>query len=283
MDGRICVVTGANSGLGRATAEGLARRGAHVVLLCRRPDAGAEAAEAVARGTGGSTELLVADLTDPAAIAAAARTLAEGHGRVDVLVNNAGLYLPRRRETPEGLEATFATNHLGAFRLTRHLLPLMPRDGRVVVVASRSHADGRLDPDDLQRRRRPYGGYAAYADSKLANVLFVRELARRLGPHPTVNAVHPGTIGTDWAQDEPGFMQRLFRVARPFMTTPAKGARGAIMLASDPALAELTGAYLSGVRPRRPARRARRDDDARRLWELSEALSPGLPPLPSPR
>lgn len=278
---RITVVTGANSGIGFATARALAARGDHVVLVCRREDAGRTATDAITEA-GGSAELVLADLSDPVAIREAASTIVARHAAVDVLINNAGLYLPRRCETADGLEMTFAVNHLAAFRLTHLMLPSLERapQGRVVVVSSRSHREGRLDWDDLQRARRRYWGYGAYADSKLCNLLFTAAMGRRLlGTTVTVNAVHPGIIATGFARDEPGFLHRLIRVGSLLMPGPEAGARGPVFLASEPRIDAVTGAYFSGSRLAVPSRRARSEEDAERLWRASAELSPGLPAL----
>ncbi len=265
------LITGASSGIGLAAAEALAARGHRVLLLCRNPAAGAKALEQVRRH--GQAELVLADLADPGAIASVPGQVAAFTDRLDVLVHNAGLYVPTRKETVDGHEMTFAVNHLGPFRLTNALTDALRAAARprVVVTSSRSHAEGEIVLDDLNRRKRPWSAYFAYSDSKLANLLYARALARRM-PDVAVHALHPGVVGTEWGQDEPGWMQRLFRFARPLMPTPAQGARTTVFLADDPAALQDTGGYWVKCRKVTPHRRGADDAMADGLWEASAAL-----------
>jgi NAD(P)-dependent dehydrogenase (short-subunit alcohol dehydrogenase family) len=271
---QVAVITGANSGIGLATAEGLAAEGARLFLLCRDGEAG----QRLARRLGATA--VVCDLADPEAIATAAATVRAATDRVDLLVNNAGLYSPKRVETRDGLELTFAVNHLGAFRLTHHLGARLGAGSRVIGLASRSHAEGRVVLDDLNRTRRAYWAYLAYADSKLCTVLFARALDRRLRARGAVACcVHPGTVRTGFAQDHPGFLHRLFVFAKPLMRSLERGAESVLWAARHPEPEALRGAYIYDRGVRRTTRAGRDDAMAERLWERSQELAGPLPAL----
>ena len=276
MKGKTCIVTGANSGIGKATACALARKGAHVVMLCRSEARGTEAREEILRTCPSSrVDLIVGDLACSGSIREFADRFKRDHGRLDVLVNNAGVYMPERMVNAAGYELTFAINHLGTFLLTTALFDILKASApsRVVTVSSAAHAIGRMAFDDLQMTGR-YRPFLAYCNSKLANVLFSNELARRMhGTGVTSNALHPGVVATGWAQDEPSLLGRLMGVGRRFLSTPETGARTSVYLASSHEVAEISGGYFSGCCPRRPARKARRPEDAARLWELSEQMA----------
>lgn len=272
-------VTGANSGIGLATCRALLQAGARVLMVCRSAERGAAARDRLAEETGAAPELFLLDLSEPDSVRAGAASLLAAHPRLDVLVNNAGAYLPERRENSLGQELTLAANHLGPFLLTHLLLPALQAApaGRIVNLSSVAHAQGTIDLADLQRTRRPYVPLAVYADSKLANIHFTRELARRLAADPdrshiTANAVHPGVVNTGFAQDEPGILQRLFALVRPLFLSADKGADTSVYLALDPGVQGVSGEYFVRRRPRPPARHARDAELARRLWEASEAL-----------
>ncbi|HEX2202141.1 MAG TPA: SDR family oxidoreductase [Longimicrobium sp.] len=268
LSGRVCVVTGANGGIGKATAAALARRGATVAMVCRRPDAGTEARDEVARDSGGDVHLLLADLASQTRVRHLAAEIGARWGRVDVLVNNAGVYTRRRATTADGIETQWAVNHLAPFLLTHLLRDALAAGGgaRVVTVSSEAHQGARLDWGDLQMERR-YRPFRMYAWTKLANVLFTRELARRLaGTGVTANAMHPGVVATELLMN--GFPP--IRLVRRFLRTPEQGARTAVWLAAAPEAAGLTGGYFRDERPARPSAAALDDDDARRLWRWSE-------------
>lgn len=274
MEGRVAIVTGATQGIGRVTAEALAREGADVTLIVRDEPRGREVAAAIGQTSGRSVDVLVADLASLAEVRRVARAFRERHDRLHVLVNNAGALQMRRQVTDEGLELTFALNHLAYFLLTHELLDLLcaSAPARVVNVASAAHYSGRIDWDDPQFERRRYSGWAAYSASKLMNVLFTRELARRLvGTGVTANAVHPGTVATGFARNNPVF-GTVWRLLGPFLRAPEQGAVGPIHLASAD-LAGLTGRYFHDTVERRPSALALDDEAARRLWDLSERLT----------
>ncbi len=281
MNDKICLVTGANSGIGLETARGLAQQGATVVMTARSIERGEAALSDVRQSTGSSrVSLLHLDLADLASIRAAAETFSAGHSRLDVLVNNAGLMLGDRRETADGFEMTFGVNHLGHFALTLLLLPSIEAaaPSRIINVSSAAHkaARGGLDLDDLMFTRRSYSPMAAYSASKLANIHFTRELARRLeGRGISVNALHPGVVGSRFASDGDfkGLFSNLYGLARPFMLTPAKGARTSLHVATSAEGGQLSGAYFARQRPARVSTAAQDDDAARALWTLSEALT----------
>ncbi len=279
MIGKRVLVTGANSGIGLATAAELARMGASVIITSRAAERGAEARKAIlAQTPEAQVTALELDLADPASIDAFARAVAAHTDRLDVLINNAGLWMRSRVETAEGLEQTFAVNHVGPWRVTKALLPLLEAApaGRIVTVASMAHRAARVDWDDLQMRRR-FNGDRAYANSKLFNIWFSDELARRLaGSTVTSNALHPGTGGTGLTRDFPGFVGRVLQW---FGKSPQTLAKTSVRLASSADLEGTSGGYYHG---RRNAWRSAAARDARlaaRAWTTTEDLvgSFGLP------
>jgi NAD(P)-dependent dehydrogenase (short-subunit alcohol dehydrogenase family) len=274
MNGKVCIVTGSNTGIGKETARGLAQRGATVVLACRDVQKGEAAREDVARTTGrNDVELMALDLGSKASIRAFAASFRAKHQRLDVLVNNAGLWSTARGTTQDGLESTFGVNHVGTFLLTRELLPLLEASppARVVVLSSKLHYSGKMDWEDLQFERRKFKGTTAYNQSKLANVLFTRALARRLeGKGVTVNAVHPGVVATELIRDFPKLVARL---AHLFMLTPEKGAACSLHVATAPELASVSGEYFEKSRVKAAAKAALDVEAQERLWQLTETLA----------
>ncbi|HEY4947269.1 MAG TPA: SDR family NAD(P)-dependent oxidoreductase, partial [Acidimicrobiales bacterium] len=241
MDGQTVVITGGNSGVGRATAAALAGAGARTVITARSESRGREALADIRRSSGSDqVDLVVFDLADLASVRKGAAVLLDRYDQIHVLVNNAGLVLTERTATADGFEATFGINHLGPFLLTRLLLDrlIASAPARVVNVASTAHRSARhgMDFDDLQSRR-GYKGMQVYGRSKLANILFTDELARRLvGTGVTANCLHPGTVATGYARDgdATGFLAFGVKVIRPFILTPEQGARTSVYLASSP-------------------------------------------------
>ncbi len=285
MQGKTVVVTGGNSGMGFETAAALATMGARVLVTARNADKGRAAIAALAQRTGGEgrCQLVVFDLADLSSVRRGAAEILDVAPRLDVLVNNAGAVLSERAETVDGLEATFATNHLGPFLLTNLLLERIRASGpsRIVNVASTAHAAARqgIPFDDLQSEHR-YAGMRVYGQSKLANILFTLELARRLeGSGVTANSLHPGTVRTGYGADGDarGLLAFGIKIAGPFFLSPAKGARTSIYLASSPEVAGVSGEYFVKCRPKEPRRWAQDPDAARRLWQVSEELV-GLAP-----
>ncbi|MEZ4381071.1 MAG: SDR family oxidoreductase [Nannocystaceae bacterium] len=280
MAGKTVVVTGGNAGIGEETALALARRGARVIFTARNPARGAAALSGLRERSGSElVELVDLDLASLASVRACADELRRRCPTIDVLINNAGLMLSRRAETADGLEMTLGVNHFGHFALTLRLVDRLVAGGggRVVVVASDAHRLARaFDFDDLHARRR-YSGMKAYSQSKLANVLFARELAARLdGRGVTVNALHPGLVRSSFAGggDVSGAFAAFFALcARVGGISSAKGAQTSVHLACSPEVALTTGEYFYRCAPRRPAAAAQDAEAARRLWELSEALT----------
>jgi retinol dehydrogenase-14 len=267
MAGRTVLVTGATSGIGHATALGLARLGA-------RSRTQKAACEITAAG-GVIVDVFVADLSSQAQVRRLASDVLEGLPRIDVLVNNVGGYWSTRHVTADGLERTFALNHPAPFLLTNLLLARLERSApaRVVTVASNAHTTGRIDFHDLHGER-SYSGGRAYNQSKLANVLFTYQLAGRLRANAvTANALHPGVVRTSFGAEDPAPIQRLLvPLLRPVMKSPAQGAATSIHLASAPDLEQVSGRYFANRRPARSSTRSYDQRVAARLWEASADL-----------
>ena len=281
MQDRICLVTGATSGLGFVTARELAAKGAHVVVLGRDLEGAAQAADRIRSATtAGSVEALAADLSSQAEVRRAARRFRERHGRLSVLVNNAGAYFPHKRTSADGIEMTFAVNHLAPFLLTNLLLDLLEKESssRVVNVSSAAHMRAHLDPDRPEGAGR-YHGFGAYARSKLANLLFTYELARRLeGTHVTANALHPGLVATHITRREGGTSAFVFqKLSRLFGRSAEEGAKTAVYLAASEEVRGVSGLYFADCRPVRSSEESYDRFAAARLWEISEAMT-GLRP-----
>ena len=247
-------------------------------MACRNPDKGAAARDdVIARSGSTRVELMALDLASFASIRGFAKEALDRFDHIDVLLNNAGAVSRTRAETVDGFEQTFGVNHLGHFLLTsllRERIVATP-SARIVVVASDAHRypPSGLDFDDLQSTRR-YGslGFTAYGRSKLANILFTRELARRLdGTGVTANCLHPGFVASNFGRNDP-IGRFLVPLGRPFAINSEQGARTSIFLASDPSVASITGEYWYKCKLHRPNARGRDDDAARRLWQISEEL-----------
>jgi NAD(P)-dependent dehydrogenase (short-subunit alcohol dehydrogenase family) len=275
MTGRTCVVTGANRGIGRATAEGLAELGASLVLVCRRREDGENVSRDIAAKGCPIPTVVTADLSSLASIRTAASEISERYSRLQVLINNAAV-IPRRRElTVDGLEMQFAVNHLAYFVLTNLLLDRLEAGApsRIINVSSGAHSGASLDFDDLQNDR-SYQPGRAYSQSKLANLLFTYELARRVGVSGvTVNAVHPGVIATKLLADYMGVPVAGAALARTFGARPQEGAETIIYLASSPEVQGVTGKYFSRKKPVASSRESHDEASARRLWQVSERLA----------
>lgn len=276
MKGKVCLVTGATAGIGLVTAVELARAGADVLLVGRTSESAGEAARKVREAApDADVEPLTADLSSQTAIRRLAAEARGRTGRMDVLVNNAGGIFLDRSETVDGIETTFAVNHLAPFLLTNLLLPLLRAapSARIVNVASGAHRGVSIPFDDLEGRGR-YSGWRAYQRSKLANILFTRELARRLTGEPiTVNALHPGYVKTQIFRD-PTWKGRVMRAfADVFALTPERGAATTLYLATSPEVSGVTGEYFACCKPARSSQASRDDEAARRLWEISATMT----------
>ena len=284
MAGKVCLVTGATSGIGRETARGLAAQGA-TVIVAGRDRRRCEGTAAALRRSYPAAEVgyLVADLSSQAEVRRLAEDFTRQYDRLDVLVNNAGAQFRTRRESVDGIEMTFALNHLGYFLLTLSLLDMLKAStpARIVNVASHAHHGATLDFDDLEMER-GYDGARAYRQSKLANVMFTYELARRLdGTGVTANALHPGVLATDFGAKDEGLRSLLRRAARPAirlalghqMITPREGAQTSLYLATSPEVAGVTGQYFDNKAAVRSSDASYDVAAQRRLWEISAAMT----------
>jgi NAD(P)-dependent dehydrogenase (short-subunit alcohol dehydrogenase family) len=275
MAGKTVLITGASGGIGRATAVGLAVLGAHLLITGRNNRRIEAAADEIRAAGGGPVDVLVADLSAQSEVRRLAHEALQSVDRIDVLVNNVGGYWNTRHVTADGLEQTFALNHLAPFLLTTLLLDRHKQDtpARVVTVSSNAHAAGRIDFDDLQGKH-PYSGARAYNQSKLANILFTYQLARNLrGTFVTANALHPGVVRTSFGAEDRGRAQRVFvPLVRPFMKSPVRGAGTSIHLASAPELELTTGRYFVSSKPKTSSDLSYDEAVAAQLWQISADL-----------
>jgi NAD(P)-dependent dehydrogenase (short-subunit alcohol dehydrogenase family) len=275
MNEKICLVTGANSGIGKVTAKALAAGGASVIMVSRNRDKGEAARDEIVKETGAeNVDLMIADFSDLSQIRRLAAAVKAKYPRLHTLVNNAGTFIHERTLTVDGYETTFAVNHLGYFLLTRELLDLLKSSApaRIVNVASDAHRRGHIHFDDLNLEN-GYGVWKAYAQSKLANVLFTYELARRLeGTGVTSNCLHPGVVGTNLFNSIGGLAGKFLRLFSPFMRTPEKGADTIIWLASSPEVENITGKYFADRKEQATIPESYDTAIAARLWEVSERM-----------
>lgn len=277
MDGKTCLITGATSGIGLVTAQSLALRGARVALVGRDPERARATAEAIRQRTGNpSVDALVADLSSQAEVRRLAAEALERYPRLDVLYNNAGALFATRQVTVDGYERTFALNHLAPFLLTNLLGERLEASApaRVITTASAAHVGAHIDFDDLQYERHPYRSLQAYGRSKLANILFTYELARRLsGTGVTANTLHPGFVATGFARNNGPAYNVGMTLLRPFSLSPRRGALTAIYLATAPEVEDVTGNYFVKSRPAKSSPASYDEAAARRLWEVSAQLT----------
>jgi retinol dehydrogenase-12 len=275
MTGKVCVVTGASSGIGKAAALAIARLGADVIVVCRDKARGEAAmAELGAVAEASVRQLEIADLSSLQDVRDLAARLSQ-LDRLDVLINNAGLVLADRRVSADGFEYTFAVNHLAPFLLTNALREKLVASApaRVITVASAAHRAARLDLADLQLTGH-YDGWRAYANSKLANIAFTTELAGRLaGTGVTANCLHPGAVNTGFGREGSTLLRLGLGLGRWFLLTPSQGADTVVYLASSPNVAGVTGGYFVKRMLRSPSHEARDVATAKRLWEISAELT----------
>ncbi|VAW39358.1 Retinol dehydrogenase 13 [hydrothermal vent metagenome] len=274
MTDKICLVTGANAGIGKITASSLAKMGATVIMVARSKARG-EAALADVRQASGSSDvhLLLGDLSSQASIRELAKTFKANYSQLHVLVNNAGAMFKDRQLSADGLEMTFALNHMGYFLLTDLLLDVLKASApaRIVNVSSDAHRNGRINFDDLQMEQ-TYRSFAAYSHSKLANMLYTYELARRLeGSDVTANTLHPGVVATQFGKGQ-GLMGWLFKIIRPFLLSPEQGAATQIYLASSPEVEGVSGNYYDKKKAVKSSKVSYDTAVAQRLWQVSEEL-----------
>jgi len=276
MKDKICLVTGANRGIGKAIALGLAQRGATVIMVCRDRARGEAAQQEIRSGSGNpAIHLMLADLASLASVRELAVSVQKSYQHLHVLINNAGVAKLQRTLTVDGYETTFAVNHLAPFLLTHLLLDVLQAGApaRIVNVSSLVHKWGKIDFDDVQGETR-YDMDKAYNQSKLANVLFTYELARRLaGSGVSVNSMEPGMTATDFGREYTGFKGFMNRAWRPFMVTPEQAAETAIYLATSPEVADLSGQHFVKSRAVKSSKASYDHNVARRLWDVSARLT----------
>jgi NAD(P)-dependent dehydrogenase (short-subunit alcohol dehydrogenase family) len=268
--GKRVVITGATSGIGLAAARELARLGAQLTIIGRSSEKTRRAAASI----GQAVDVLIADLSSQSAVRELAKQLLEQYDRIQVLINNAGAIYATRRLSEDGIELTWAVNHLGPFLLSNLLLERMQASApaRIITTASAAHYRASVPFDDLQGERAYTGmGFGRYGETKLANILFTRELARRLsGTGVTANCFHPGFVGTGFNHNNGWLMRIGMTIARVLARSPARGAETLVWLADSPEVSHMNGAYFMDKRERRPSQAARDQGAARRLWSVSE-------------
>jgi len=276
MKDKICVITGANSGIGKVTARELAKQGAHVVMLCRNEEKAERAKEGILRVCGHSrVDIVLADLASTQQIRSVAENINQDYHKIDLLVNNAGLMTDNTRSTTDdGFEMTFGVNHLAPFLLTQLLLDkvLASERGNIINVSSEAHRFASFDLKDLQYENRKYNGLKAYCSSKLCNILFTRELSQRLPAHVVTNSLHPGAVASNFGGGVSSFFGVVMKLARPFMVSEEKGAETSIYLATSEEGFTATGLYFKDKKVTNPNKEASSSYNAKRLWEISEEL-----------
>ena len=274
LEGKVAIVTGANSGMGMATVEALSDKGAAVIMLCRNEERGREALLKLTEKRQRKLDLILCDLGDFESVRNFAAAVKEKYDHIDILVNNAGFISLDRQETKEGLERQFGINHIGHFLLTMELLELMGKGSRIVNVASGAHKTGKIHFDDINLTK-GFNVIKAYSQSKLANVLFTRELARRVAVRGiTVNCCHPGAVATNIGIDrDTGFGKTITGLLKPFFQTPMEGARTAIFLASDKSVENISGGYFYKCKIAKSSKRSKDKKLAKKLFELSEEIT----------
>ena len=276
MKDKVVVVTGATSGIGEVAADRLAQKGARIVFVARDRERG-EAARKHFRAIAGQSDHTVhyADLTKLADQKRVAKEIADSEPQIDVLINNAGAMFGSRQVTEDGLEKTFALNHMSYFTVTDILLDRLKATpgARIVSTASGAHVGNKLNFDDLQSEK-SYSPFAVYGRSKLMNILFTRELAKRLaGTGVTANCLHPGFVGTRFGDESGGLMSWVIKLGKNFALTPEQGAETIIYLASSDDVAGKSGGYYDKKQLTAPSRAAQSDADAKRLWDISAKIA----------
>lgn len=274
MNNKLCVITGANSGIGFETTKALAAKGAYIVMVCRNGDKAQTARKKIVEETSNpGIDIVLCDFAIQAEIRQAADEIKKNYAQIDALINNHGFIASHREETVDGLEETFAVNHLGYFLFTNLLLDDIKAAGnaRIVNVASNAHRRGEFNPKNLQLDS-GFSPMQAYANSKLYNIMFTKELAKRLAKTDvTANCLHPGVIATNFGKSGSWYVQLFFRfLGRPFLKTPKQGAETVIYLAASPEVEEMSGIYFKNKQPTTPTKTARDDEAAKELWEMSE-------------
>lgn len=273
MSHKTILITGATNGIGLETARGLAKTGAHLILVARDAGKGERVVAELKKATQNEQiDLLIADLSRQNSVRALATQVLERYPRLDVLVNNAGGVFNPRTITADGIETTWAVNHLAYFLLTHLLVERLKASApaRIVSVSSAAHFGGRIRLDDPEFKNGGYNAMGAYSQSKLANILFTKELARRLaGSGVTANCLHPGMVATGFGRSTMGWMGSIVGLAMRFGLSPEQGAATSIYLATSPAVADVSGEYFADRKPARVDAKANDAELARKLWALS--------------
>jgi NAD(P)-dependent dehydrogenase (short-subunit alcohol dehydrogenase family) len=276
MKGKVVVITGATSGIGQVAAEELAGMGARIVQVARDRERGEAALSRLkSRGPGISHSIHYADLSRIAEMKRAAAEISQAEPRIDVLINNAGALFSSRRVTEDGLEQTFALNHISYFVMTEGLCSRLTASGpaRIINTSSHAHKSGKVNFEDLQSAK-SYRGFKVYGTSKLCNILFTRELARRLaGTGITANCLHPGFVATRFGDQSGGLLSAFIGFGKFFAISPQKGAQTIVYLASSPDVADVTGKYFYKCRQATPNKEAQDDAKSARLWEETAKLA----------
>jgi len=276
MRGKVCLVTGGSAGIGKATALGLANMGATVIVVGRDRSRGeAGVTEIKQKSNNDAVDLMLADLSSQASIRRLAEDFKDRYQQLHVLISNAGVFISKRTVTVDGIETTFAVNHLAPFLLTNLLLDVLKASApaRIINITSSGERSGTINFDDLQGEGR-YSGFRAYNQSKLAMILFTYELARKLeGTAVTVNCVHPGVVVTNLGRGSSGAFGLLLRLMRPFFSSPEKGAETPIYLASSPEVEGVSGKYFAKKAEAKSSERSYDTVTARRLWQVSAELT----------
>ncbi|MFX1572763.1 MAG: SDR family oxidoreductase [Promethearchaeota archaeon] len=274
MKGKICMITGANSGIGKATAIGLAEMGANIIMICRDKERGKKAQEEIIDLTGNTNvDLFICDLSSQESIRKLVSEFKKKYQSLNVLINNAGLMLSKRTLSVDGVEMNFAVHHLAPFLLTNLLLDMLKKSApsRIINVTSAAHKTAKINFDDLQSENKKYRLFKVYGISKLAAMLFTYELSRRLeGSGVTVNAVHPGVVNTNLSRDHSAFSRGF---AKLFFKSPREGAQTSIYLATSPDIEGVTGKYFIKKEPRESSKESYNKKDAKRLWEISSEMT----------
>ncbi len=274
MEGKICLITGANSGIGKETAKALAKMNATVVMLCRDKERGEEAQKEIIKHSGNeNVDLFLCDLSSQQAIRKFVSEFKNKYQNLHVLINNAGVMLKNRNLSVDGFEMNFAVHVLGPFLLTNLLLDTLKKSSpsRIIIVTSAAHKRAKMDFDDLQSENKKYRLFTVYGRSKLQEMLFTYELSRKLeGTKVTVNAVHPGVVATNLGRDQSKFSQWF---ARKFFKSPEAGAETSIYLASSPEVEGLTGKYFIDREPRDSSEESYNEEYAQRLWKICTEMT----------
>jgi len=277
MEKKIALVTGANSGMGMASARMLARKGYFVLMLVRSEKRGSEAFKMLNEEQPGCFHLILCDLSDLQSVRRAASFIGETYEKIDVMLNNAGVITTQRELTKEGLEMQFGVNHVGHFLLTMLLLQKLQKGSRIIQVASGAHKWGDIHFENLSLEK-SFRPFKAYGQSKLANVLFAKELSKKLASYGiTVNSCHPGAVATNMGVNrETGFGRGITKLLKPFFRSPEDGAATAVYLATDRSVEGITGEYFYNGQPEKVSRKARDEELSKKLFQWTEDFT-GVP------